>query len=118
VIPLVQIGLKKDPNLPNVPMVTEFATSEEGRKVLELVSTTTAFSRAIWGPPEMPKEAFDILRKSFDATMNDPAVRADAAKRKFYLDPMTGAEVEAQAKKLQAAPAGVVRAAKAALQGK
>jgi tripartite-type tricarboxylate transporter receptor subunit TctC len=118
IIPLVQIGLKKDPNLPNVPMVTEFATSDQGRKVLELISTTSAFSRAVWGPPEMPKEALAILRKSFDATMNDPAVRADAEKRKFYLDPMTGAEVEAEAVRLQSAPADVVKAAKAALLAK
>lgn len=118
VIPLVQIGLKKDPNLPNVPMITELATSEEGRKVLELISTTSAFSRAVWGPPSMPKEAIGILRKSFDATMSDPEVLADAAKRKFHIDPMTGAEVEAQAEKLQAAPASVVKAAKAALMAK
>jgi tripartite-type tricarboxylate transporter receptor subunit TctC len=118
VIPLVQIGLKKDPNLPHTPMVTEFATSEEGRKVLELVSTTSGFSRAIWGPPGMPREALEILRKSFDATMNDPRVRADATKRKFYLDPMTGVEVEALAKKMQTAPEAVVNLAKTALQGK
>lgn len=117
VIPMVQIGLKKDPNLPHVPMVTEFATSEEGRKVLELVSATSGFSRAVWGPPGMPKEALDILRKSFDATLNDPAVRADAEKRKFYLDPMTGAEVEALAEKMQTAPAAVVKAAKSAIDG-
>ncbi|MGE3708668.1 MAG: Bug family tripartite tricarboxylate transporter substrate binding protein [Hyphomicrobiaceae bacterium] len=115
VIPLVQIGLKKDPNLPNVPMITELATSEEGRKALELISTTSAFSRAIWGPPGMPKEALDILRKSFDATMRDPEFLADAEKRKFYIDPMTGVEVEAQAKKLLATPAGIVKAAKAAV---
>ena len=115
VIPLVQIGLKKDPNLPNVPMLTEFASSAEGKEVLELLSTTSAFSRAVWGPPGMPAEAVAILRNSFDATMKDPEFLTEAAKLKFSIDPMTGAEVEAQAKKLQAAPAGIVKLARAAL---
>ncbi len=115
VIPLVQIGLKKESSLPSVPMITEFATSEEGRQTLDLLSTTSAFSRAIWGPPGMPVKAKEILRKSFDATMKDPDFLAEAAKLKFVIDPMTGDEVEAQARKLQTAPAGVVAAARAAL---
>src|SRR5262249_53901544 len=115
VIPLVQIGLKKDLSLPDVPMITEFAMSKEGREVLELLSMTSAFSRAIWGPPGMPEEAIVILRKSFDATMKDSELLAEAAKLKFDIDPMTGTEVEAQAKKQQTAPASVVEAARAAL---
>lgn len=115
VIPIVQIGLKKEPSLPDVPMITEFATSPEGRQVLDLMSTTSAFSRAIWGPPGIPAETTAILRKSFDAAMKDPELLAEAAKLQFVIDPMTGAEVEAQARKLQSAPAAVVEAARAAL---
>lgn len=115
VIPIVQIGLKKDPNLPDVPMITEFGTSDEGRQALDLLSSTSAFSRAVWGPPGIPAEALAILRKSFDAAMKDPELLAEAAKLKFDIDPMTGAELEAQARKLQAAPASVVKAARAAV---
>lgn len=118
VLPLVQVGLKKDRNLPDTPLLTDYATSEDGRKVLELISSTSAFSRAFWGPPEMPKEALDILRKSFDATMNDPVFRADAAKRKFEIDPLTGEQVERLAKKVLAIPPSVVKTAQSALDGK
>jgi tripartite-type tricarboxylate transporter receptor subunit TctC len=117
VIPMVQIGLKKDANLPDVPMITEFATSEDGRKVLELISTTSAFSRAVWGPPGMAEDVTRILRTSFDATMKDSDLLAEAAKLKFDIDPMTGDQVEAQVRMLRAAPAGVVKAARAALTG-
>lgn len=115
VIPIVQVGLKKDPALPHIPLITEYATSEDGRKVLELISSTSSFSRAFWGPPEMPKEALDILRASFDATMNDPVFRADATKRKFEIDPETGPQVEAVARKVLDIPPSVVAAARAAL---
>jgi tripartite-type tricarboxylate transporter receptor subunit TctC len=116
IIPLVQVGLKKDKDLPHVPLVTEFATSEDGRKVLELISSAGAFTRAFWGPPEMPKEALDILRSSFDATLKDPKFLADSQKRKFEIDPNSGAEVEAIAKKMLMVPKQVVDTAKAALE--
>jgi len=116
ILPLVQVSLTKDPHLPNVPLLVDYATSDDARKVLELISSTSAFSRAVWGPPGMKQEVVDILRKSFDDTMKDPVFLADAKKRQFEISPNTGAEVAALAKKALDIPPHVVEIAREAMK--
>jgi tripartite-type tricarboxylate transporter receptor subunit TctC len=116
ILPLVQVSLFKDPHLPNTPLLVDYATDEDARKVLELVSATSSFSRAVWGPPGMDPKIVEILRKSFDETMKDPVFLADAKKRQFEISPNTGAEVEALAKKALAIPPHVKELAREAMK--
>lgn len=116
VLPLVQVALKKDPHLPNVPLLVDFATSKDARKVLELISSTATFSRAVWGPPGMDPKIVAMLRKAFDDTMKDPAYIADATKRKFEVSPDSGAEVQAVADKMLSLPPHVVKIAREAMK--
>ena len=116
ILPLVQVSLFKDPHLPNTPLLVDYATSPDARKALELVSSTAAFSRAVWGPPGMDPKVVAMLRKAFDDTMKDPAFLADAKKRQFEISPNTGAEVEALAKKALAIPPHVVKIAREAMK--
>jgi tripartite-type tricarboxylate transporter receptor subunit TctC len=116
ILPLVQVSLTKDPHLPNTPLLIDYATSDDARKVIELISSTSSFSRAVWGPPGMKPEVVAILRKAFDDTMKDPAFLADAEKRKFEISPDTGAEVAALAKKAVEIPPHVVEIAREAMK--
>jgi tripartite-type tricarboxylate transporter receptor subunit TctC len=60
------------------------------------------------GPPELPADKIKILRDSFSKAMNDPALIADAQKRRWDLDPTPGPELEATAKELMAQPPAVI----------
>jgi hypothetical protein len=42
---IVQIGLKKDEDLPNVPLLTELAQNDEQRKMFEFISQPIAMQQ-------------------------------------------------------------------------
>ncbi|MEX2455250.1 MAG: hypothetical protein WD470_11130 [Rhodospirillaceae bacterium] len=90
VIPLVQIGLTKAPDLADVPLITDLAKTDDQRKLMNLLSSASTFSRALWLPPEVPAAQVEILRRAFEATMKDPEFLAEAEKRSILIDPMTG----------------------------
>ena len=54
---LVQIGLFKAPDLPNVPLLMDLAKNEEDRAVLKLLSASTTIGRPIFTTPGVPLTA-------------------------------------------------------------
>jgi tripartite-type tricarboxylate transporter receptor subunit TctC len=87
---LVQIGLKKAPDLPGVPLLMELGTNEDDRALLRLLSASTQIGRPIFTTPGVPAERVTALRAAFDAMVRDPAFLDDAKKGQFELDPITG----------------------------
>src|SRR5262249_55212902 len=92
IIILVQVGLKRDPDLPDVPLLLELATNDLDRKVLTFLPAETALSRSLITTADVPPERLEALRRAFDATMKDPAFLADAEKSKMDISAMTGEE--------------------------
>lgn len=91
---LVQYGLKRHPELPNVPTALEMARNDDERNVLRLVFAQTAMGRAIVGPPGMPADMLAAHRQAFEAMMKDKEFLDDAAKRKIEIyEPMPGPEM-------------------------
>jgi tripartite-type tricarboxylate transporter receptor subunit TctC len=86
---LAQLGLKKDPSIPG-PLLTDLVKDQKSRKIVELVSTDIAIGRPVVAPPGLPAARINTLRRSFDATMNDRKLRADAARLKLQIAPETG----------------------------
>jgi tripartite-type tricarboxylate transporter receptor subunit TctC len=91
---LAQIGLAKDPDLPNVPLLHEIATDPADRQLLEFMSYSTAMGRPFLVPPGVPKERSEALRRAFDRAMHDPDLLAEAQKARLDIAPMTGEELE------------------------
>ena len=96
IIPLLQIGVRKHPDLANLPMFVDLAVGEENKKVAELISAVVAISRAPYLAPNTPEDRVSALRTAFDATMKDPDFIKTAKERNMELSPSTGAEVETQ----------------------
>jgi hypothetical protein len=90
---LVQIGLSKHPEMPNVPFVFDYAKSEEDRQIFTLVFGWLDLVRPIAAPPGTPAERVQALRDGFDRAMKDPALLADADKIDVGIKPMTGAAI-------------------------
>ena len=111
---LVQAGLRRDPELPNVPLITDLAAPAD-KALSKFVSSAVAIARPPVAPPGLPADRLKALRDAFDATMKDPAFLADAKKRQIDLRVMTGQQVTAVIDDLFRTPKAVVERAKQVL---
>ena len=90
---LVQFGLGKHPDLPNVPSIMDYAKTDEQKQILQLVLARQPLGRPFFAPPGIPLDRAEALRKAFMATMADPQFLAAAQKAKLEINPLSGAEV-------------------------
>jgi hypothetical protein len=111
---LVQIGLSPAPDLPGVPLLKDLGRNDEDRALLTLLSAPAALGHPIVTSPGVPAERVAALRAAFDATIADPAFRAEAARLKRDINPVSGAELQRIIEAILATPAPV-RARLAAL---
>src|ERR1700675_2713922 len=75
---LVQFALAKHPELPDVPLITDLARSEEQLKLLRFVFARQVMRRPYLAPPGLPPATVAALRRAFMETMSDPEFLADA----------------------------------------
>ena len=112
---LLQIGLKKEPELPDVPLLMDLATNEEQRQIFTFFSTVVAITRPVATSPEVPAERVAALRKAFMATMKDANFLADAAKQQADVSPMPGEDVQRLTQALLDTPPDLLERVRAAM---
>jgi tripartite-type tricarboxylate transporter receptor subunit TctC len=112
---LVQMGLKRHPELADIPTITELAKTEEGKAIMLFLSADVPISRAYVTTPGVPPERVHALRRAFDATMRDPAFLAEAAKTKMDISPSTGEEAQKYSDLIANTPVQVLTRAKEVL---
>src|SRR3954471_15438900 len=105
---LAQVGLQRDPELSDVPLLIELASNDPDRKLMTFVSAETAISRALVTTPGVPPERVEALRRAFDATMKDPQFMAEADKAKMDISPMTGEDSQVIADSIVNTPPDVI----------
>lgn len=111
---LMQLGMKKNDELPNVPAVMDLAKTDRQRQILKLVFSGQDMGWPFAAPPDIPADRKDALRAAFSATMADPAFLAKADEAKLEIvDPMSGAEVEQLVADMYATAPAVIAEAKA-----
>jgi tripartite-type tricarboxylate transporter receptor subunit TctC len=92
--PLIQVGIKKESDLPDVPLLRDLATNPEDKAVLEYISKAVAVGRPIAVAQGVPMARVVALRKAFDATLEDAAFKAEAVKQRAEINPMSGADLQ------------------------
>jgi len=112
---LLQAALKKDPELPGVPLALDIVDDPEHKQILYLHFAPQAMGRPFAAPPGIPAERKAALVQAFDDTMQDGEFRAQAAREKMEIDPMAGREIDALLNRLYTTPAGVVAKAASAI---
>lgn len=105
---ILQMTLRKHPELPDVPSVMDLAKDDEARQLLTLVYADQEMGRPVAGPPEIPADRLAALRVAFDATMADAAFRDDAKRSAIDIEPISGAAVEQIVAKLYATPKAII----------
>jgi len=91
---LAQLSLNKHPDLPDVPLITDFAKGEDQQQIFKLIFARQVMGRPYLAPPGVPADRADALRKAFMDTMRDPEFLAEAEKSQLEITPVAGAEVE------------------------
>jgi tripartite-type tricarboxylate transporter receptor subunit TctC len=115
---LVQVGVRRNPELPDVPTLQELAHNDLDRQVLTFISADTAISRPLVTNAGVPRERVEALRRAFDATMKDADFLAEAAKTKTDIGPMSGEEAQRIATATIEASPEVRTRASALMEGK
>ena len=91
---MFQVGLKRESDLPDVPLLSELGKTAEDRQVLEVISADVAVGRPILTTPDVIPARVAALRKAFDDTIADKAFLAEAEKQKMDINPISGAELQ------------------------
>jgi tripartite-type tricarboxylate transporter receptor subunit TctC len=118
IVNLVQVALRRNAELAEVPTMMELAKNDDDRQVLAFISADTAISRPLTTNAGVPADRVEALRRAFDATMKDPAFLAEAAKTETDISPMTGEEVQKIAVSTINTPPTVLKRANALIEGK
>ena len=109
---LYQTGSRRDARLKDVPLLTElmdkYKTAENVRRLAKVVLAADEFGRPIVFPPGVPADRVKIIRDAFNKTINDPALLAEAEKRRLDIDPATGEELDSLAKEVMTATPEIV----------
>lgn len=91
---VLQVGVKKHPELPQIPLIGDLVTDPRDKKALQVQVAPQAYGRPFATGPKVPKARAEMLRKAFWATMKDPKFLAEAKTRRLEIDPMRGEEVQ------------------------
>ena len=102
---LVQMATVKNPELPDVPFLLDYAKTEDDKQLLHLiVSSRTLLGRSFFLPEGVPGERAAALRKAFAAMLRDKDFLADAAKLQMDVQPLGGAEINEYFDKIAKTP--------------
>jgi tripartite-type tricarboxylate transporter receptor subunit TctC len=110
---ILQVALSKHPELPKVPLVTDFVKNSTDRQVLDLIFSRNLMGRPLLAPPGLDPAVAAALRKAFAEAMHDPALIADAKKIDLELNFVSGEDVQALVERLYRSPPGVISRAQA-----
>ncbi len=93
-IPFLTHGNPQDPEVKDLPQLTEVIKGKENRAILNGWLQQYNFQRPLMLPPGTPKERLSVLRKAFKATLEDPKFLAQAKKSKLIINYVSGEEIE------------------------
>jgi tripartite-type tricarboxylate transporter receptor subunit TctC len=109
---ILQFGSERSPDLPDVPLIIDFAKNDLDRHALELLMAPDAFAWPFVAPPGVPADRITLLRQAFDATMTDPDFLKDAKQARLEINPLNGEAMQAKIEHILGFDASVVARAK------
>jgi len=103
IVNLVQMASKRDPDLPDVPLLSDFAQNDEQRELFAFVQTGIA-DKAFLAPPRVPKDRADALAKAYWDTLHDQRFVAAMTKLQYRIDPIPGPRIQKYVEGLMKTP--------------
>ena len=99
-------------DLPKVPVARDLVPTETGKRAIDFLSADVVLAWPLVAPPGLPDERIKELRAGFVAAMKDPELRAEAAKLKLEIEPVSGTEMQKLVEQLYASPPEVIELVK------
>ena len=91
---VVQYGLTRHPDLPDVPTCVEFAKTPEQKQILSAVVNATEIGKSVLSTPGVPADRVEALRTAFTEMTKDPEFIDELEKMRVELTPMSGAKLQ------------------------
>lgn len=113
---LLQTGLEKETDLPQIPRMIDLARNDDERKLLELFSSPSLIGRSVVAPPGTAPERVAELRRAFMATMQDGNFLADVKRAGLAISPLSGEALQQEVVKQGNLPASLVARARRAAE--
>jgi tripartite-type tricarboxylate transporter receptor subunit TctC len=111
----IQMGLKRAPDLPKVPLIWELGRNEAETKVLKLMVMASRIGRPVLTPPGVPADRVAALRAAFDLAVSSKAFLAEATKRRLEINPVSGIDVQKIVNQILSTPPELAKLARAAV---
>jgi tripartite-type tricarboxylate transporter receptor subunit TctC len=110
---LVQTGKKRDPRLPDAPLLSElmdqYRTPDANRRLANVMLGSGEFgSCPTISTPGIPAEQVKALRAAYAKALNDPGLVAEATKKGLEPELISGEELEGLAKEVTVQPPEVI----------
>ncbi|MEE8332404.1 MAG: hypothetical protein V3R85_01045, partial [Alphaproteobacteria bacterium] len=118
VAPIIQFGLKRESDMPNVPLASELATTPGQKIFAEFMASTSLIGRGFMFPPNISGDKLKAFRDGFDKMVASAGLRADAKKRGAFLSPVRGVDMQATVKKAMAVDRKLIEQARKAMSVK
>jgi tripartite-type tricarboxylate transporter receptor subunit TctC len=96
----------------SVPYVGDVVKDPLRLKALDLLLAAEDIGRPFIASKAVPADRMSVLRKAFEETLKDSALKADAERQQLTLSPMTGDQVQLRLGQLYASPKAVVAEAR------
>ena len=112
---LVQTAFRKDPDLPDVPLIMDLTKDPEKLQILKLFVSSHEFARPFAAPPGIPADRAAALIAAFEATTKDPGFLAETAKHQMEVAPVSGKRLAGMLAELYTTPEPILAKARAAI---
>jgi tripartite-type tricarboxylate transporter receptor subunit TctC len=112
-----QTGLKRHTDLADLPLISDLASSDDGRRILEFMNSDSSVGWNAIAPPDVPADRVAVLRSAFDTTLRDSDFLADAQKQGLEIVPGRGDEVREVVEHTLATPPELVARIAAIIAG-
>jgi len=115
---LVQVGLEREPDLPDVPTLVDLGRNDAERAVFTFVSSDIPIGKSYVLPPDVPRDRVQAIRRAFDTTMRDPQFLADARVKDTEVKAVRGETIQELVEKIVSTPPEIVRFAEQWMAGR
>lgn len=111
---LYQMGLRKHPDLPDLPLILDLTETEEQRKMIVLQITPFELGRPFFVAADVPDERVAVLRQAFNACMSNEEMVANAQKQQLEINATSGDDMQTMVNDVYDTPKALVESLKEA----
>ena len=105
---VLQFARERARELPDVPTVVEWATSDADREMFRFYTLKYEMAYPLMLTPGVPAERVAAMRTAFNETMKDPQYQADAKRVGLDISPLSGEEMGKLIRRINETPPEIV----------